>query len=138
MLKFHTIGQIEHNYAFEDAVIDSDMYNGAFGSVSDGKFTSAATASKAIMQIENGDDAGMDKFLIPAGSHVRVIDLEKFAGQTIEVYGYPLPDTVAKGDKLESQSDGSLKVNSSAAALYLEVTRIIGNHQGVEATVVKN
>lgn len=138
MLKFNSIGQIEHNYAFEDAVIDTDMYNGAFGSVSDGKFTTAATATKAIMQLENGDDAGLDKYVIKAGSHVRIVDLEKFVGQKIEVYGYPLPAIVAVGNKLESEAAGTLKVNGSAAGLYLEVESIIGNNQGVVAKIVKN
>lgn len=38
MFKFHTIGQIEHGeYPFEDAVVDVDVLNGAFGDVTDRK-----------------------------------------------------------------------------------------------------
>ena len=29
MIKFHTIGQIEHKYHFEDAVVSTDTFNGA-------------------------------------------------------------------------------------------------------------
>ena len=138
MIKFNTIGQIEHTYAFEDAVVETDVFNGVFGTVSDKKFTPSAVATKAVMQVENGDDAGLPKYKIPAGSHVRVVNLEAFVDQAIEVYDYPLPDAVSVGDKLESDTDGSLKVNSGATGLYLEVTKIIGNKQGVEAIVRKN
>ena len=39
MVKFRKISQIEHGeYPFEDAVVDVDVLNGAFGDVSEGKF----------------------------------------------------------------------------------------------------
>jgi len=50
--------------------------------------------------------------------------------------GDELPADVAKGDKLESDAEGKLVKNSSAAAPYLEVTAIIGNKLGVEVKVV--
>ena len=96
-----------------------------------------ATKTKAIMQIECGDDEGMPKFPIPAGTHVRVIDLEKCKNNYVEIYDYPLPDTVAVGDKLESKADGSLTVNSGATGVHLEVTDIIGNHDGVVALITE-
>ena len=114
MVKFHTIGQIEHGkYPFEDAVIDVAVLNGAFGEVADGKFTPSETGKKVIMQLECGDDAGMDEYKIPAGSHVRVLDPAKVEGN-LEVYGYPLPDTFAVGDTV-----GCFKI-----------TDIIGNKLG--------
>lgn len=135
MLKFSSIGQIEKKYTFEDAVIDTDMTNGAFGSVEDGKFTTSANATKAIMQLEVGDNAGLDVYPIPKGSHVRVVDLVAYDGESFEVYGYPLPDTYAVGDKLKSDANGKL-VNGATAAPYLEVTDIIGNRLGAKVTVV--
>lgn len=135
-LKFNSIGQIEHErHPFIDAVTKTDTYNGAFGDVTDGEFEVGATKTKAIMQIEVGDDEGMPKYFIPAGTHVRVLDLAKCKNNLVEIYDYPLPDTIAVGDKLESQADGSLVVNSSATGVYLEVTKIIGNHDGVVALI---
>ena len=135
-LKFHTIGQWEHERVpFIDAVTKADTYNGAFGDVTDGEFEVGATKTKALMQIEVGDDEGMPKYFIPAGTHVRVIDLAKYKDNLVEIYDYPLPDTVAVGDKLESTADGSLQVNSGATGVYLEVKEIIGNHDGVLALI---
>ncbi len=136
MFKFNTIGQIEHErIPFEDAITTTDTYNGALGDVADGKFTVGATKTKAIMQVECGDDEGMPKYSITKGTHVRVIDFSKCKGNFVEIYDYPLPKTVEVGDKLESDTDGSLKVNSSATGIYFEVKEIIGNHQGVVALI---
>lgn len=136
MLKFRSLSQIEHErHPFIDAITKADTYNGAFGDVTDGEFEVGATKTKAIMQIEVGDDEGMPKYFIPAGTHVRVIDLAKFKDNLVEIYDYPLPDTVAVGDKLESQEDGALTVNSGATGVYLEVKKIIGNHDGVVALI---
>lgn len=136
MLKFHTIGQIEHVNAFEDATIATATLNGAFGTVTAGAFAVAADASKAIMQLEVGDDAGMAEYTIPVGKNVRVVDLSKFNGKTIEIYGAQLPATYAKDDKLVSNAAGKLEVDAAATAPYYKVTKIIGNKLGVEATVV--
>lgn len=135
-LKFYSIGQIEHErHPFIDAITKADTYNGAFGDIVDGEFEVGDIKTKAIMQIEVGDDEGMPKYFIPAGTHVRVIDLAKCKDNLVEIYDYPLPDTVAVGDKLESQEDGSLVVNSGATGIYLEVKKIIGNHDGVVALI---
>lgn len=135
-IKMHSVGQWEHERVpFIDAVTKADTYNGAFGDVTDGEFEVGAKKTKAIMQVEVGDDEGMPKYFIPAGTHVRVIDLDKSKRNYVEIYDYPLPATVAVGDKLESQADGSLKVNSSATGVYLEVTEIIGNNDGVVALI---
>ena len=136
MLKFHSIGQIEHErIPVEDAVVSADTYNGAFGDVADGEFTVGAQKTKAIMQVECGDDEGMPKYPIAKGTHVRVIDLAKCKGNLVDIFDFPLPETVAVDDKLESDTDGSLKVNSSATGVYLQVTEIIGNHKGVVALI---
>lgn len=135
MVKFHTIGQIEKKYAFEDAVASADTINGAFGAVADGAFAVGATATKAIMQLEVGDEAGLDTYPIAKDAHVRVVDLSAFDGETIEIYGAQLPDGVKKGDKLASDATGKLVAGASAAPYY-EVTKVIANTKGVEATIV--
>ena len=137
---FATIGAIEHSYAFEDAVIDKDMYNGTFGEVEDGKFVAEANATKVIMQKECGDDARVDKYLIPAGSHVRVLDMAVFAehfqkSPLLHVIGYPLPAEFAVGDKLASDAEGKLVAGASTAP-YLEVKEVLGAKAGVEVAIV--
>lgn len=90
MFKFRTIGQIEHgNYPFEDAVVDKEVMNGAFGDVSSGKFTASDSGKKIIMQVEVGDDEYMDKYKIPAGSHVRVLDPAKVVGEPVTFTNAP-------------------------------------------------
>lgn len=136
MIKFSTIGMIEHgDYPFEDAVASVDTFNGAYGDVADGEFTPGDKKAKVIMQIERGDDEYMPTYKIVKGEHVRVLNLAKVEGKVVEVYGDELPEGVAVGDKLESDADGKL-VTGASAAPYLEVTKIVGNHLGVEAKVV--
>ena len=140
-IKFNTVGQIEKTYPFEDAVVDVEVLNGAFGEVRDGKFTVAENATKAVMNVENGDDAGLDEYNIPAGSPVRVIDLVSLAEQypkntKVEIYGAQLPATYKKGDKLVSDVNGKLVVSEGASAPYFEITNVIGNKSGVEVNIV--
>lgn len=135
-IKFSTIGQIEHGeYPFEPAVASADTFNGAFGAIADGKFSVAANATKAIMNIEVGDNANLDTHPISKGSELRVIDLTKLNGKTMEIYGDELPNGVVKGDKLKSDATGVL-VKGATAAPYYEVTKVIPNVKGVEVTVV--
>lgn len=138
MIKFHSIKQIEHFYGFENAVATVDVLNGDFGTVTDGKFTPTADATKAIMLVEVGDDMAMPKYKIAKGADVRVLDLAKLNGEIIEVYGAQLPKTFAKGDKLISTATGALEVSSgdSVVAPYYEITEIIGNKIGIEVKVV--
>lgn len=135
-IKFSTIGQIEHGeYPFEPAVASTDTFNGAFGTVEGGKFSVAANASKAIMNIEVGDNAGLDTYPIAKDTQLRVIDLSKLNGKTIEIYGDEIPSGVVKGDKLMSGADGSL-VKGATTVPYYEVTKVLPNVKGVEATAV--
>ena len=120
MFKFRTIGQIEHGaYPFEDAVVDVDVLNGAFGDVTDGKFVPSEDGKKVIMQKENGDDEYMAEYKIPAGSHVRVLDPAKVDG-ALEVYDYPLPAEWAVGDTVGC----------------FEITEVIGNKVGAVVKMV--
>lgn len=124
MIKFNSIGQIEHGeYPFEDAIVETEMKNSALGNVTDGKFTTGAAATKAIMNIEVGDGADMPEYTISKGSRVRVGDLSKI--RKFEIYGYPLPSTYKKGDKFVSKADGSLEVKAGATGTYLEVKDVI-------------
>ena len=121
MIKFSTIGQIEHGeYPFEDAVVNVDVLNGAFGTVADGVFTPDEAGKKVIMQVEVGDEAGMAEYKIPAGSHVRVLDPTKVVGN-LEMYGYPLPDGFKTGDTV-----GCFKIES-----------VIGNKVGAVVQVAE-
>lgn len=136
---FRTIGAIEKTYSFEDAVIDNAMYNGTFGKVEDGKFVPCENGTMVIMQKECGDDAGMEKFLIPAGSHVRVLDIVDFAEQfpkfpMLDVVAYPLPEEFKVGDMLASDAEGKLVVGGSAPCL--EVKAVLGNKAGAEVKIV--
>ena len=118
-IKFSRIGQIEHgNYPFEDAVVNVDVLNGAFGEVTGGVFTPSASGKKVIMQVEVGDDAGVAEYKIPAGSHVRVLDTAKVEGE-LEVYGYPLTDGFKVGDTVGC----------------FTITEIIGNKLGAVVKV---
>lgn len=138
MIKFNKISQIEKEYFFEDAVTSAAIANGDFGSVANGSFTVAANATKAVMQVEVGDNADLDVYPIAKNTHVRVIDLKKVAatGKKIEVYGSPLPSTYAKGNKLASDTTGKLAVTASPTGLYLVVDEIFGNKLGIIASVV--
>ena len=71
MIKFNTIGQIEHGeYPFEDAIASADTFNGAYGEVTSGSFAlsvpvrmtstltlltvSLAAASSALSSTQDG------------------------------------------------------------------------------------
>ena len=135
MVKFSTIGQIEKKYAFEDAVAGANVLNGDFGAVTAGEFSVGVDAVKAIMQIEVGDNAGLDEYPIKKGEKVRVVDLTAYDGETIEIYGVQLPDTYVKGDKLVSDTSGKL-VTGGSTAPYFEITKVIPNVKGVEVKVI--
>jgi hypothetical protein len=121
MIKFSKISQIEHGeYPFEDAVVNADVLNGAFGDVADGVFTPSASGKKIIMQNEVGDDAYMAEYKIPAGSHVRVLDPAKVDGE-LELYGNPLPATFKVGDTVGC----------------FTITEVIGNKLGAVVKVTE-
>ena len=135
MIKFHTIGQIEKKYPFVDSTISADMLNGDFGKVESGVFSRAANAAMAIMQVEVGDEAGLDEYPIKSGSQVRVIDFSAMNGELMEIYGAQVPATVAVGNKLVSGADGKLATGGSTAPYY-EVVEVLGNKAGVLVKVV--
>ena len=131
MIKFRNISEIEKLYPYVKAVAGTDVYNGDFGTVTEGTFALAANAKQVVMNIEVGDDEGLD---IAKGSDLRVLDLDKLDGKELEIYGKQIPTGVAKGDKLKSTATGDL-VKGATAAPYVEVTEIIGNHKGIVVRV---
>ena len=134
MIKFRNISEIEKLYPYVKAVAGTDVYNGDFGTVTEGTFALAANAKQVVMNIEVGDDEGLDRYFIAKGSDLRVLDLDKLDGKELEIYGKQIPTGVAKGDKLKSTATGDL-VKGTTAAPYVEVTEIIGNHKGIVVRV---
>lgn len=134
MIKFSTIGQIEKIYVFQDAIIETPMYNGTFGDVAEGKFTASENKAKAIMQVEVGDDEYTDDYMIPAGSHVRVVDLEalseKYPNIAVQVFGRQVPTDVKVGESVHSDANGNLIKNDGTKKF--KVTKVLGNHAGIE------
>lgn len=124
MVRFEKLSTTEKNYPFVDAVVTADYKNGTFGTVTDGKFTAGATGSFVIMNIEDGDDAKSDDYIIKKNAHARIADLTKVVGAIVDITSAQLPASVTKGNKLESQADGTLKVNASAKGTYIEVTEV--------------
>ena len=109
MVRFDKISVTEKNYPYVDAVVAADYKNGTFGTVTEGKFTAGATGTFVIMK---------------KGSHARIGDLTTVVGAVLNVTSAQLPANVEKGNKLESQVDGTLKVNASAKGTYLEVVEV--------------
>lgn len=134
MVRFENISTTEKNYPYVDAVVAADYKNGTFGTVIDGTFTAGANGTFVIMNIEDGDDAKSDDYVVKKDAHARIADLTKVNGVSLSITSAQLPSTVVKGNKLESQADGTLKVNASAKGSYLEVTEVTSF--GVNAKVV--
>ncbi len=125
MVRFDKISTTEKNYPFVDAVVAADYKNGTFGTVANGVFTAGATGFYVIMNVEKGDDAHTDKYVINKGEHARVADLSKVDGATVNITADELPASIKKGDKAVSKADGTLNVPSSApTAKYIEITEI--------------
>nr|DAO30161.1 MAG TPA: hypothetical protein [Caudoviricetes sp.] len=135
MVRFENISTTEKNYPYVDAVVAADYKNGTFGTVATGTFTAGATGNYVIMNIEDGDDAKSDDYVIKKGAHARIADLETVIGAIVDITSAQLPASVVKGNKLQSQADGTLKVNASATGLYIEVVEV--TRFGVVGKIVK-
>lgn len=135
MVRFENISTTEKNYPYVDAVVAADYKNGTFGTVVTGTFTAGATGNYVIMNIEDGDDAKSDDYVIKKGAHARIADLETVIGTIVDITSAQLPTSVVKGNKLQSQADGTLKVNASATGLYIEVVEV--TRFGVVGKIVK-
>lgn len=136
MVRFDKIAVIEKVYPYVKATAAAEYKNGTFGAVVDGVFTAGATGFYTIMQIEKGDDATSDDFVIKTEADCRVCDLSQVIGQVLNVTSAQLPDTFAVGDKMTSQADGTLEVPTTEPTekylLVTEVTSFGANVQVVE------
>lgn len=131
MIRFEKLSVPETIYPYVDAVVSADYSNGTFGSVADGKFTSGA-GSMAIMQVEKGDDAKYESFMIKKGEHARIADFTKTPGQIVNITADELPSSYDVDNSLVAKADGTLKVGSGDVSFkVIEVTSY-----GVRATVV--
>jgi hypothetical protein len=136
MVRFDKIAVIEKTYPYVNATAAATYKNGTFGAVTNGVFTAGATGFYTIMQVEKGDDATSDDFVINKDEHCRVCDLSQVVGQILDVTSAQLPTTFAKGDKMVSKADGTLNVPGTApTANYLLVTEVTAF--GAKVQVVK-
>lgn len=129
MIRFDKISATEKNYPFVDAAVAGDYLNGTFGTVADGTFTAGATGFYAIMNLEDGDEAKSDEYVVKTGAHARIVDFTKVDGQILNVTSAQLPETFEKGNKLVSKVDGTLEVGSPSNKYFevVDVTRFGAN-----------
>lgn len=115
MIRFEKLNVPEHYYIFADAIAAAEYSNGAFGSVANGTFTVGAGTS-AIMQVETGNDAYSDDFVVEKDEHVRVADFAKApVDEIVNITADELPASVAVGNKLKAAATGKLTVNATGA-----------------------
>ena len=125
MVRFEKISVTEKSYPFVNATVAADYANGTFGTVTDGVFTAGATGFYVIMNLEKGDDATSDDYVIKAGEPARIADLSQVDGAALNITRKQLPTTIAKGDKAVSKADGTLEVPVNHPTLnYIEITDI--------------
>lgn len=125
MVRFDKIAVVEKTYPYVSATSAAKYKNGTFGSVADGVFTAGATGFYTIMQLEKGDDATSDDFIINKDEPCRVCDLSQVAGQILDITSAQLPDTFAKDDKMVSTADGTLEAPSTEPTeKYFLVTEV--------------
>lgn len=135
MFEFLNVSEYEKLNPFVDAITDKEILNGIGVTIAEGKVTPSKDATHVVMNIEVGDDMYMDEYKIPAGSHVRCLDLSAVDGLPVQIYGTPLPATFPGGtDKLKFKEDGTLESGAESETRF-EITKIIGNKLGVEAIV---
>ena len=130
-IEYTTVGQYEKEYNFVDCVSDSDVINGAFGTITSGKFV-PGEGTYAVMQIEDGNDAGKENYVIPAGRHLRLLDLTKVGTVTgnklVRLIG-TMPDGIEVGDEVIVDGDA---VVTTTDGVY-EVTRVLNG--GIEISL---
>ena len=130
-IEYSSVAQFEKEYNFVDAVSESNVINGAWGTITAGKFVPGA-GTYAVMQIEYGDNAGKEDYVIPAGEHLRLLDLTKVGSVTgnklVRLIG-TVPAGVAVGDKVKVDGYG---VITETNGVY-DVTRILNG--GIEISL---
>ena len=122
MVRFEKLTQHYVN-PFSDATAYAEYINGIFGTVSSGVFTKGA-GNYCVMQVERGDKAHSDNFVVLQGEHVRVANMAKAEGEIINITADELPSTYAVGDILSAQSTGLLAVNSASGAKGYKIVEV--------------
>lgn len=135
MVRFDKLSTTEKGYPYVDATVAADYKNGTFGTVSNGVFTAGVTGFYVIMNMEDGDDAKSDDYVIKSGSHARIADLSLVGGATLNITSAQLPASFAVGDKAVSKADGTLNIPGTAPTEnYIEITEV--TRFGANAKVV--
>ncbi len=132
MIKFKMTSKIEKEYPYADAIMAADTANGTFGTVSSGTFTKGA-GTVALVDVERGDDAFTDDYVVPAGAHGRVCDFAKQDGAKVQITSQSYTgSSIAVGDTLIPNSSGILE-EGEATTLGFTVTALYDDY--LEATV---
>lgn len=126
------ISKIEKEYPYADAIMAADTANGTFGTVSNGTFTKGA-GTIALVDVERGDDAFTDDYVVPTGAHGRVCDFSKQDGAKVQITSQSYTGSgIAVGDTLIPNSSGVLE-EGEATTLGFTVTVIYDDY--LEAVV---
>ena len=136
MVRFETL-TTEKVYPYVKAKAAAEYKNGVFGEVVDEVFTIGATKFKVAMNVETGDDAKSDDFVIEKDGDMRIADLSLVPNGTIlNVTAGHLPSDAKKGDKMVSAATGNLVVPETAPTeKYLEVIEM--TNYGCRAKIVQ-
>lgn len=123
-VEYTSVGQYEKEYNFENAVADVNVMQGAWGTITNGKFV-PGNGTYAVMQVEVGDEAGCEDYVIPAGADLRLLDTTKVGQVTgnklIRLVG-TIPANVSVGDKVKVDGNAVISKTSSGT---LTVTRVM-------------
>lgn len=132
MIRFEKLEVPEKIYPYTDVTVAADYPNGIMGTVTNGVFTKGA-GTVFIDQVEWGDDAYSEKFVIPKDAHARTADIadERLAGKTVNITADELPATYAVDNVLVADTTGLLKVGTGAGFKVIEKTKY-----GVRAVIV--
>lgn len=137
MVRFEKISVTEKTYPYVAATVAADYKNGVFGTVSNGVFTAGVAGFNVLMNMEDGDDAKSDNFVVKSGADARIADLSLVPDGTIlNITSAQLPADFNEGDKLVSIASGTLAVPDTAPTEeYIEVIEVTS--YGCRAKVVK-
>ena len=137
MVRFEKLSPTEKNYPYISAKAAAEYKNGVFGEVVDEVFTIGATKFKVAMNIETGDDAKSDDFVIEKDGDMRIADLSLVPNGTIlNITAGHLPSGAKEGDKMVSAATGNLVVPETAPTEeYLEVVEM--TNYGCRAKIVQ-
>lgn len=102
--------------------VAADCANGVFGTVDKGVFTVAASGTHFLYDVEKGDDAFSDLYVIPKDADARACSMKVLVDQEVQISPAILPDGVKVGDKLVSDASGKLVVGEGD--LFIEVTEV--------------